>query len=105
MGKTFKDSAYMIKSVNKRTKTTRRAKLQPYDRKSFKSMRAVSKLICNRKLKATTLNLIKNDCPLQCNKQHCDVCQFRDNNSERTQTKAVTVSAPSPEAYGRELYY
>ena len=34
MGKTFKDSAYMIKSVNK----TRRAKLQPYDRKSFKSM-------------------------------------------------------------------
>jgi hypothetical protein len=38
MGKTFKDSAYMIKSVNKRTKTTRRAKLQPYDRKSFKSM-------------------------------------------------------------------
>ena len=66
---------------------------------------AVSKLICNRKLKATTLNLIKNDCPLQCNKQHCDVCQFRDDNSERTQAKAVTVSAPSPEAYGRELYY
>lgn len=65
----------------------------------------MSKLICNRKLKATTLNLIKNDCPLQCNKQHCDVCQFRDNDSERTQTKAVTVSAPSPEAYGRELYY
>ena len=28
-----------------------------------------------------------------------------DDNSERTQTKAVTVSAPSPEAYGRELYY
>lgn len=50
----------------------------------------MSKLICNRKLKATTLNLIKNDCPLQCNKQHCDVCQFRDDNSERTQTKAVT---------------
>lgn len=38
MGKTFKDSAYMIKSANKRTKTTHRAKLQPYDRKSFKSM-------------------------------------------------------------------
>lgn len=52
-----------------------------------------------------TLNLIKNDCPLQCNKQHCDVCQFRDDNSERTQAKVVTVSAPSPEAYGRELYY
>lgn len=38
MGKTFKDSSYAIKSVNKRTKTTRRAKLQPYDRKSFKSI-------------------------------------------------------------------
>ena len=38
MGKTFKDSAYMIKSVNKNTKPTRRAKLQPYDRKYFKSM-------------------------------------------------------------------
>lgn len=38
MGKTFKDNAYMIKSVNKRIKTTRRAKLQPYDRKSFKSI-------------------------------------------------------------------
>ena len=38
MGKTFKDSSYAIESVNKRTKTTRRAKLQPYDRKSFKSI-------------------------------------------------------------------
>lgn len=38
MGKTFKDSAYMIKSANKKTKTTRRAKLQLYDRKSFKSV-------------------------------------------------------------------
>lgn len=38
MGKTFKDNSYAIKSVNKRTKTTRRAKLQPYDRKSFKSI-------------------------------------------------------------------
>ena len=37
MGKTFKDSSYAIKSV-KRTKTIRRAKLQPYDRKSFKSI-------------------------------------------------------------------
>lgn len=65
----------------------------------------MSRLIYNRKLKATTLNLIKNDCPLQCNKQHCDVCQFRDDNSKKTQTKIVTVNAPSPEAYGKELYY
>lgn len=40
MGKTFKDSAYMIfkSAKTKKQKTTRRAKLQPYDRKSFKSV-------------------------------------------------------------------
>lgn len=38
MGKTYKDSAYS-KLSNKKPKATRRAKLQPYDRKSFKSMR------------------------------------------------------------------
>lgn len=37
MGKTFKDSVYsMAKASAKKTKTPRRAKLQPYDRKTFK---------------------------------------------------------------------
>ena len=33
----------------------------------------IMKLISNQKLKATVNNLLKNDCPLQCNKKHCDV--------------------------------
>ena len=42
---------------------------------------------------------MKNDCPSQCDKTHCDVCQFTDNK------KVVTVKDPSPEIYGREMYY
>ena len=39
MGKTFKDSVYsMAKASAKKTKTPRRAKLQPYDRKTFKGI-------------------------------------------------------------------
>lgn len=39
MGKTFKDSVYsMAKASTKKTKTPRRAKLQSYDRKTFKGI-------------------------------------------------------------------
>lgn len=41
---------------------------------------------------------MKNDCPSQCDKTHCDVCQFTDN-------KTVVIQEPSPELYGREMYY
>lgn len=41
MGKTFKNSVYsMAKASTKKTKTLHRAKLQPYDRKTFKRMTA-----------------------------------------------------------------
>lgn len=56
------------------------------------------KLISKEKLKATKDNLLKNDCPSQCDKTHCDVCQFADN-------KTVVVREPSPELYRREIYY
>ena len=46
---------------------------------------------------------MKNDCPLQCNKRHCDVCQFRDEPSKQIPT--ITTKDPSPESYGREVYY
>lgn len=37
MGKTFKDGAYSAKYASvKKSKSTRRAKLQPYDRKTVK---------------------------------------------------------------------
>lgn len=57
------------------------------------------KLISKEKLKATKDNLLKNDCPSQCDKTHCDVCQFTDNK------KVVTVINPSPEVYGKEMCY
>ena len=50
-------------------------------------------------IKDTKNNRMKNDCPSQCDKTHCDVCQFTDNK------KVVTVKDPSPEIYGREMYY
>lgn len=53
------------------------------------------RLISNQKLKATANNRLKNDCPLQCNKKHCDVCQFRNDKSESIPT--VTTNTPSPE--------
>lgn len=65
MGKTFKDSVYsMAKASAKKTKTPRRAKLQPYDRKTF----------------------------------------IREKSSKVTQNKK-TIITPSPEVYGRDLYY
>lgn len=64
--------------------------------------RETMKLISNQKLKATKANRLKNDCPLQCNKRHCDVCQFRDDKSELVHT--VTTYTPSPEVYGRDFY-
>lgn len=57
------------------------------------------RLISKNKLKATKANMLKNDCPLQCNKKHCDVCQFSDN------YKVVTDREVKPETYGREMYY
>ena len=57
------------------------------------------RLISKSKLKATKANMLKNDCPLQCDKNHCDVCQFSDSN------KIVTDHKVKPELYGREMYY
>lgn len=62
----------------------------------------MSKLISYQKLKATKQNRYKNDCPLHCNKLHCDVCQFRDEYSNKIQT--ITVTNPSPELVGRDFY-
>lgn len=61
------------------------------------------RLISNQRLKATKQNRIKNDCPLQCNKKHCDVCQFKDEHPESA--RIVTTTKVSPDMYGRELYY
>lgn len=63
MGKTFKDSNYTMKYGN--TKKQDRVEL------NYSLMIAnleIMKLISNQKLKATVNNLLKNDCPLQCNK-------------------------------------
>lgn len=38
MGKTFKDGAYNTIKNSKRPKTSRRVKLQPYDRKNNKTL-------------------------------------------------------------------
>lgn len=68
----------------------------------------IMKLISNQKLKATVNNRLKNDCPLQCNKKHCDVCQFRNDKSESIPSESiptVTTNTPSPEVYGRDMYY
>lgn len=62
----------------------------------------MSKLIGYQKLKATKMNRLKNDCPLHCDKTHCDVCQFRDDKSKSIPT--ITVTDPSPESVGREFY-
>lgn len=61
------------------------------------------KLISDQKLKATKENRLKNDCPLQCDKTHCDVCQFRDRSLNRSQI--VDSTKVLPDMYGRELYY
>lgn len=57
------------------------------------------RLLSKSIIRDTKHNRMKNDCPSQCDKKHCDVCQFTDNN------KVVTVRKPSPELYGREMYY
>ena len=59
------------------------------------------KLISKEKLRATKDNLLKNDCPLQCDKKHCDVCQFRSN---PTLVPTIETVSPLPEAYGRDMY-
>ena len=57
------------------------------------------RLLKDKVIKDTKKNRMKNDCPSQCDKTHCDVCQFTDNK------KVVTVINPSPEVYGKEMYY
>lgn len=64
----------------------------------------MSKLISNHVLRATESNMLKNDCPLNCNKQYCTDCQFREKSSKVTQNKK-TIITPSPEVHGRDLYY
>lgn len=64
----------------------------------------MSKLISNHVLRATESNMLKNDCPLNCNKQYCTDCQFREKSSKVTQNKK-TIITPSPEVYGRDLYH
>ncbi len=64
----------------------------------------MSKLISNHVLRATESNMLKNDCPLNCNKQYCTDCQFREKSSKVTQNKKAIIT-PSPEVYGRDLYY
>ena len=61
------------------------------------------RLISDQKLKATKENRLKNDCPLQCDKKHCDVCRVRDNN--RNRARIVNSTEVLPDMYGRELYF
>ena len=56
------------------------------------------RLLKDKVIKDTKKNRMKNDCPSQCDKTHCDVCQFADN-------KTVVIQEPLPELYGREMYY
>lgn len=63
MGKTFKDSNYTMKYGN--------TKKQDHVELSYSLMIVkleTMRLISNQKLKATVNNRLKNDCPLQCNK-------------------------------------
>lgn len=62
----------------------------------------MSKLLSYQKLRATKENRFKNDCPPQCNKQHCDVCQFRNDKSKSI--PIITVTSFSPEIVGRDFY-
>ena len=57
------------------------------------------RLLDRKILKDTKKNRMKNDCPSQCDKTHCDVCQFTDNK------EVVTIKELSPELYGKDLYY
>lgn len=59
------------------------------------------KLISKEKLRATKDNLLKNDCPLRCDKKHCDVCQFRSN---PILVPTIETVSPLLEAYGRDMY-
>lgn len=51
----------------------------------------MSKLISNHVLRATESNMLKNDCPLNCNKQYCTDCQFREKSSKVTQNKRLSL--------------
>lgn len=57
------------------------------------------RLLSKTKIRDTKRNRLKNDCPSQCDKTHCDVCQFTDNK------EMVVATEPSPELYGKEMYY
>lgn len=57
------------------------------------------RLLSNDVIRDTKRNRTKNDCPSQCDKKHCDVCQFIDNK------ETVVIHKPLPETYGREMYY
>lgn len=59
------------------------------------------RLISNQRLKATKENRLKNDCPLECDKNHCDVCQFRDHSSKSIPTFKTTKV--TPDIFGREI--
>lgn len=59
-------------------------------------------ILGHKNVRATKENRYKNDCPLQCNKNHCDVCPFRDDYSKKIQT--ITVTTPPPEVVGRDFY-
>lgn len=55
------------------------------------------RLLDRKVLKDTKNNRMKNDCPSQCDKTYCDVCQFTDNK------EVVTTKELSPELYGKDL--
>lgn len=46
---------------------------------------------------------IKNDCPLQCNRKHCNECQYKCENLVLVQ-RVVSTEISSPE-YFQERYY
>ena len=100
MGKTYKESYYGSKQAKlaaeyQSKKKIKHHKMDAYNRTNFKKM---CRLLKDRVVKDTKKNRMKNDCPSQCDKTHCDVCQFADN-------KTVVIQEPSPELYGREIYY
>lgn len=55
------------------------------------------RLLDRKVLRDTEKNRMKNDCPSQCDKTYCDVCQFTDNK------EVVTTKELSPELYGKDL--
>ena len=60
----------------------------------------MGRFLAKQKLIATRKRKELNDCPSNCDKKHCDVCQFADNT---THVPKINFQAPSPECYGRDL--